>query len=61
MQHSKDFSDAGVCRAYVCVHACVLGRQNWDKLCTYEGLAAKRICYCFKYYTPYSERQNVYN
>ena len=29
--------------------------------CTYEGLAAKRICYCFKYCTPYSERQNVYN
>ena len=24
-------------KMYMCVHACVLGWQNWDKLCTYEG------------------------
>ena len=42
-------------KMYMCAH--LDGKIG----CTYEELAAKRICYCFKYCTPYSERQNVYN
>ena len=41
-------------KMYICVrmHVCLDGKSC--KLCTYEELAAKRICYCFKYCTLFS-------
>ena len=37
----------------------LLGWQNWDKLCTYEGLAAKRICYQYSVQLSVNKRLHL--